>query len=81
MKHTTLDRTSADATGDSAVPYEDHSGSNVAVPQIGDGPTGAAGGIWSNADEMSRWVLARLEVPLATRSFVVSRDAARTGGS
>ncbi len=77
MKRTTLGRTSAEATGDFAVAYDDLTGSHVAVPPIGDGSLGPAGGIWSNADEMSRWVLARLEVPLPDGPMLLSRDALR----
>lgn len=77
MKRTTLGPHAAEATGDAAVPYDDRTGSNVAVPLIGDGSVGAAGGIWSNAEEMARWVLARLEVPLADGSVLLSREALR----
>jgi CubicO group peptidase (beta-lactamase class C family) len=77
MKRTTLGRLAAEATGDAAVPYDDRTGSNVAVPLIGDGSVGPAGGIWSNAEEMAAWVLARLEVPLPDGSKLLSANALR----
>ena len=77
MKRTTLGPISAEATGDFAVPYDDKTGSNVAVPLIGDGSVGPAGGIWSNAEEMAHWVLARLDVPLDDGSLFLSRNAVR----
>jgi CubicO group peptidase (beta-lactamase class C family) len=77
MKRTTLGRLPAEATGDSAVPYDDRTGSNVPVPLIGDGSVGPAGGIWSNAEELANWVLARLEVPLPDGSRLLSSDALR----
>ena len=77
MKRSTLGRLAAEATGDAAVPYDDRTGQNVAVPLVGDGSVGPAGGIWSNADEMSRWVLARLEVPLPDGRLLLSKDALR----
>ncbi|MCA1711814.1 MAG: serine hydrolase [Actinobacteria bacterium] len=77
MKRTTLGRTAAEATGDAAVPYDDRDGTNVAVPQMGDGSVGPAGGIWSNAQEMAQWVLARLGVPLADGSELLSSSALR----
>lgn len=77
MKRTTLGRLSAEATGDAAVPYDDRTGTNEPVALVGDGSVGPAGGIWSNAEEMARWVLARLEVPLADGSLLLSRNALR----
>ena len=77
MKRSTIGRKAAQATGDYAVPYTDFTGENVAVPQTGDGSVGPAGGIWSNADEMASWVLARLEVPLPDGSTLLSRNALR----
>jgi CubicO group peptidase (beta-lactamase class C family) len=77
MKRTTIGRQAAHATGDFAVPYSDRTGENVAVPSIGDGSVGPAGGIWSNAEEMASWVLARLEVPLPDGSMLLSRNALR----
>ncbi len=77
MKRTTLGPITAEATGDFAVPYDDRTGTNEPVPLIGDGSVGPAGGIWSNAEEMSRWVLARLEVPLADGSLLLSKNALR----
>ena len=77
MKRSTLGPIAAEATGDFAVPYDDRTGTNEAVPLIGDGSVGPAGGIWSNAEEMARWVLARLEVPLADGSLLLSKDVLR----
>jgi CubicO group peptidase (beta-lactamase class C family) len=77
MKRTTVGRKAAQATGDYATPYDDRTGTNVAVPQIGDGSVGPAGGIWSNAEEMASWVLARLDVPLPDGSTLLSRNALR----
>lgn len=77
MKRSTVGRKSAQATGDNATPYEDSTGSNVAVPERGDGSVGPAGGIWSNAEEMASWVLARLDVPLPDGSKLLSRGALR----
>jgi CubicO group peptidase (beta-lactamase class C family) len=77
MKRTTVGRRPAEATGDAATPYDDKTGANVAVPQIGDGSVGPAGGIWSNAEEMASWVLARLDVPLPDGSLLLSRNALR----
>lgn len=77
MKRSTVGRLAAEATGDAATPYDDRSGSNVAVPLVGDGSVGPAGGIWSNAEEMAAWVLARLEVPLADGSLLLSAGALR----
>jgi CubicO group peptidase (beta-lactamase class C family) len=77
MKRTTVGRKAAHATGDFATPYDDRTGSNVAVPSIGDGSVGPAGGIWSNAEEMASWVLARLDVPLPDGSTLLSRNALR----
>jgi hypothetical protein len=77
MKRTTLGRTSAFATGDAATPYDDITGTNVAVPLIGDGSVGPAGGIWCDAAEMASWVLARLEVPLPDGSLLLSGNALR----
>ena len=77
MKRTTLGRRAAEATGDAAVPYDDRTGTNVAVPQVGDGSVGPAGGIWSSAEEMALWVLARLGVPLPDGSQLLSKAALR----
>ena len=77
MKRSTLGRLAAEATGDAAVPYEDSTGENVAVPLVGDGSVGPAGGIWSNAQEMAAWVLARLEVPLSDGTSFLSASALR----
>ncbi|MCA1710573.1 MAG: serine hydrolase [Actinobacteria bacterium] len=77
MKRTTLGRIAAEATGDSAVPYDDRTGKNEPVALIGDGSVGPAGGIWSNAEEMSRWVLARLAVPQPDGRLLLSRNALR----
>jgi len=77
MKSTTLGPIAAQGTGDAAVPYDDRTGTNEPVPLIGDGSVGPAGGIWSNAEEMARWVLARLEVPLADGSLLLSKNALR----
>ncbi len=77
MKRSTIGRKAAHATGDYAIPYTDLTGSNVAVPDRGDGSVGPAGGIWSNAEEMASWVLARLEVPLPDGSLLLSRNALR----
>ena len=77
MKRTTIGRTAAQASGDYATPYSDFTGENVAVPDLGDGSVGPAGGIWSNAEEMASWVLARLEVPLPDGTKLLSRDALR----
>lgn len=77
MKRTTLGRLSAEETGDSAVPYDDRTGTNQPVPLIGDGSVGPAGGIWSCAEEMAHWVLARLGVPQDDGSLLLSKDALR----
>jgi CubicO group peptidase (beta-lactamase class C family) len=77
MKRSTVGRGAAEATGDAATPYDDKTGVNVAVPQVGDGSVGPAGGIWSNAEEMASWVLARLDVPLPDGSLLLSRNALR----
>lgn len=77
MKRTTLGRIAAEATGDFAVPYDDRSGKNEPVALVGDGSVGPAGGIWSCAEEMAQWVLARLEVPLADGSLLLSSNALR----
>lgn len=77
MKRTTVGRRTANATGDAATPYDDRTGQNVPVPLRGDGSVGPAGGIWSNAEEMASWVLARLGVPLADGSALLSPAALR----
>jgi CubicO group peptidase (beta-lactamase class C family) len=77
MKRTTNGRPAAHASGDYATPYTDFTGTNVAVPDLGDGSHGPAGGIWSNAEEMAAWVLARLEVPLPDGTKLLSGEALR----
>lgn len=77
MQRTTPSRPAAERTGDAAVPYDDRTGQNRPVPQLGDGSVGPAGGLWSNAEEMARWVLARLGEPLPDGTSLLSPAALR----
>ena len=73
MTATCFDRAVAEKTGDVAVGYAD----SGPVPLRGDGRRGPAGGILSNAEDMSRWVLARLGQPTADGRRVLSDAALR----
>lgn len=73
MTATCFDRAVAEKTGDLAVGYSDAG----PVPLRSDGRRGPAGGILSNADDMARWVLARLGRPTADGARVLSDAALR----
>jgi CubicO group peptidase (beta-lactamase class C family) len=73
MSSTCFDRAVAEKTGDYAVGYSDAG----PVPLRSDGRRGPAGGILSNAEDMSRWVLARLGRPTPDGRRVLSDSALR----
>ncbi|HVE97614.1 MAG TPA: serine hydrolase [Mycobacteriales bacterium] len=74
MTATCFSREVAEKTGDIAVGYDMD---GVAVPKRGEGRRGPAGGILSNAEDVARWLLARLGRPTEGGCRVLS-DAALT---
>jgi CubicO group peptidase (beta-lactamase class C family) len=80
MRRTSLGRAAAAATGDSATPYDRRSGDNMPVDTGREddiNSVGPAGGIWSNAVDMARWAMARLQVPQPDGTLLLSAEALR----
>lgn len=73
MRATCFDRNQAMASGDFALGY----GEDGPVALRSDGRRGPAGGILSNADDMARWVRARLGLPTVDGQRVLSDAALR----